>query len=100
MAEALAGLAVASITITILQITEKVVIHGRVCVRTLRDTPKKLEELMQELTSLHGVLATLQSQLAAANQDSEAREVRDGSRPDSADCRAQRTVDDAKGPRG
>ena len=66
MAEALAGLAVASSIIAVIQITSKIVVTGWSYVRTVKGLSKELSQLMVELTSLQGVLAALRDQVATS----------------------------------
>ncbi len=67
MSEALAGLAIASNIISIVHITGQLVGKGWECVRMLKEAPKELRAFMGELTSLHGVLLTLQDQVATSH---------------------------------
>ncbi|KFY61391.1 hypothetical protein V496_05032 [Pseudogymnoascus sp. VKM F-4515 (FW-2607)] len=63
MAEAIAGLALASSIITVIDITRKVVTTGWQCYRGTGNAPKELVEVMSELMSLLGILDTLHSHL-------------------------------------
>lgn len=63
MAEAIAGLALASSIITVIDITRKVVTTGWQCYRGTGNAPKELVQVMSELMSLLGILDTLHSHL-------------------------------------
>lgn len=63
MAEAIAGLAVASSIIAVIDATHKVVTTGWKCYKGIRNPPKELLEVMSELMSLHGILEALRSHL-------------------------------------
>lgn len=67
MAEAIAGLAVASSIIAVVQLTGRVLSVGWECVRIYQDGAPDLEKLMEELTVFHGVLSTLQARLDKEN---------------------------------
>lgn len=75
MAEAVAGLAVASSIITIIEVTAKVVRIGWGCFRTLKRPPKELGEVMSELMSLQGVLSTLHDHLSTLHDDHDLRKL-------------------------
>lgn len=64
MAEAIAGLAVATSIIAVVETTSKVVAIGWRCYREIKSAPKELVDVMSELMSLQGVLNTLQSHLS------------------------------------
>ncbi|KFZ00823.1 hypothetical protein V501_10436 [Pseudogymnoascus sp. VKM F-4519 (FW-2642)] len=64
MAEAIAGLAVATSIITVVETTSKVVAIGWRCYREIKPAPKELVDVMSELMSLQGILNTLQSHLS------------------------------------
>lgn len=64
MAEAIAGLAVATSIITVIDTTCKVVAIGWRCYREIKTAPKELVEVMSELMSLQGILNTLHSHLS------------------------------------
>ncbi|OBT57875.1 hypothetical protein VE04_02094 [Pseudogymnoascus sp. 24MN13] len=64
MAEAIAGLAVATSIITVVETTSKVVAIGWRCYREIKTAPKELVDVMSELMSLQGILNTLQSHLS------------------------------------
>jgi hypothetical protein len=67
MAEAIAGLAVATSIITVIDTTCKVVAMGWRCYHEIKTAPKELVEVMSELMSLQGVLNTLNSHLSTSH---------------------------------
>ncbi|OBT83090.1 hypothetical protein VE02_08603 [Pseudogymnoascus sp. 03VT05] len=67
MAEAIAGLAVATSIITVIDTTCKVVAMGWRCYREIKTAPKELVEVMSELMSLQGILNTLHSHLSTSH---------------------------------
>ncbi|KFZ16169.1 hypothetical protein V502_05226 [Pseudogymnoascus sp. VKM F-4520 (FW-2644)] len=67
MAEAIAGLAVASSIITVIDTTYKVVEMGYKCYRGIKNPPKELEEVMSEVMSLQGVLNTIHRRLSTSH---------------------------------
>lgn len=69
MAEAIAGLAVASSIITVIGTTCKVVATGWKCYRGIKTPPKELAEVLSELMSLQGILDTLHSHLSTSHDD-------------------------------
>lgn len=69
MAEAIAGLAVASSIITVIDTTCKVVATGWKCYRGLKSPPNELAEVLSELMSLKGILDTLHSHLSTSHDD-------------------------------
>ncbi|KFY25596.1 hypothetical protein V493_04574 [Pseudogymnoascus sp. VKM F-4281 (FW-2241)] len=70
MAEAIAGLAVASSVITVIDTTCKVVAIGWKCYKGLKTPPKELVEVLSELMSLKGILDTVHSHLSTLNDHS------------------------------
>ena len=69
MAEAIAGLAVASSIITVIDTTYKVVDIGYKCYLGIKNPPKELEEVMSEVMSLQGVLNTIHRRLSTSRDD-------------------------------
>jgi hypothetical protein len=67
MAEAIAGLAVATSIITVIDTTCKVVAIGWRCYREIKTAPKELVDVMSELMSLQGILNTLHSHLSTSH---------------------------------
>ncbi|OBT73411.1 hypothetical protein VF21_08109 [Pseudogymnoascus sp. 05NY08] len=67
MAEAIAGLAVATSIITVIDTTCKVVAIGWRCYREIKTAPKELVEVMSELMSLQGILNTPHSHLSTSH---------------------------------
>jgi hypothetical protein len=67
MAEAIAGLAVASSIIQVIDATCKVVATGWKCYRGIKNPPKELVEVMSELMSLQGILNTLHGHLSTSH---------------------------------
>lgn len=70
MAEVIAGLAVASSIITVIDTTCKVVATGWKCYRGIKNPPKELAEVLSELMSLKGILDTLHSHLSTSYDNS------------------------------
>jgi hypothetical protein len=66
MAEVIAGLALASSIITVIDTTSKVVAMGWKCHRGLKHPPKELQEVLSELMLLQGILNALHSRLSAS----------------------------------
>ncbi|KFY84562.1 hypothetical protein V500_09207 [Pseudogymnoascus sp. VKM F-4518 (FW-2643)] len=69
MAEAIAGLAVASSIITVIDTTYKVVEIGYKCYKGIKNPPKELQEVMSEVMSLQGVLNTIHRRLSNPHDD-------------------------------
>jgi hypothetical protein len=70
MAEALAVLAVASSITAVVQVSAQVVQLGWECVKLYKTGPPEgLDKLVEELTMLHGVLFTIESQFKAGAGD-------------------------------
>lgn len=67
MAEAIAGLAVASSIIQVIDATCKVVATGWKCYRGIKNPPKELVDVMSELMSLQGILNTLHGHLSVSH---------------------------------
>jgi Fungal N-terminal domain of STAND proteins len=74
MAEALVGIAVASSIISVFQVSAQAVQLGWECVKLYQaGAPQGLDKLVEELTLLHGVLSTLESQFNTANAEENER---------------------------
>jgi hypothetical protein len=70
MAEVIAGLAVASSIISVVQVAAQAVQLGWECVKIYKaGSPEGLDKLAEELTMLHGVLFTIESRFKAAEGD-------------------------------
>lgn len=63
MADPLAGLAVASSILAILQLTGTIISQGYSYIALLKDSPRELQDLFNELSSLSGILSALKGQL-------------------------------------
>jgi len=70
MAEVVAGLAVASSIITVIDTTSKVVAMGWECYHGLERQPKELGKVLSELMFLHGILNAFNSRLSASHNHS------------------------------
>src|ERR1700744_5985601 len=69
MAEALVAIAVASSIISVVQVAAQAVQLGWECVKLYKTgSPEGLDKLVAELTQLHGVLFTIESQLKACTE--------------------------------
>ncbi len=76
MAEALAGLAVASSIIAVVQVSGSVVVQaGWTCYRAMKSPPEELSVLMTELMSLQGVLSTLHDHLSNLHYDNDLKNL-------------------------
>ncbi len=75
MAEALAGLAIASSIIAVIQVAGSVVKTGWTCYRAMKSPHEELSDLMTELMSLQGVLSTLHDHVSNLHHDNDIRKL-------------------------